>query len=169
MDWSLVFYNGSNGQVYKTINIGDVSLNNTDMGFGFHVLNIAGIQNGSSGGIGDGIALIDNYSQLQQFISYEGAFEATNGIAQGILSEDIDIIQSSTPMGMSLQLTGTGNSYQDFTWVLDNRSIGSSNTSQHFNEQQTTPTIQVTEPNLAILFLSIITIIFLVNRPTKRL
>ncbi|NQZ21010.1 MAG: hypothetical protein HRT53_03045 [Colwellia sp.] len=169
MDWSLVFYNGSNGQVYKTINIGDVSLNDTEMGFGFHALSVIGIQNGSSGGVGDGIALIDNNNQLQQFISYEGAFEATNGIAQGIFSDDINIIQSSTPIGMSLQLSGTGNNYQDFTWILGNRSIGSSNISQHFNQKTNTPTVQVTEPNLAILFLSIIILMFLVNRPAKRL
>jgi len=169
MDWSLVFYNGSNGQVYKTVNIGNISLTDTAMGFGFHALNVTGIQNGSSGSSGDGIALIDNNNQLQQFISYEGAFEATNGIAQGIFSEDINIFQSSTPIGLSLQLSGTGNNYQDFTWILSNQSIGSSNTSQYFNEQKITPTVQVTEPSLPILFLSIITLMLLVNRPAKRL
>lgn len=168
MDWSLVFYNGSNGKVYKTVNIGDVSLNSTDQGFGFHAVSIIGMQNGSSGNgsVGDGIALIDNNSQLQQFISYEGAFEATNGIAQGIFSENINMIQNGSPAGMSLQLSGTGNNYQDFTWELANSTLGIKNASQHFIEKELTPPVQITEPNLTFLFLSIVVLMTLgKNRP----
>jgi len=169
IDWSLVFYNGSNGRVYKTINISDVSLDNTDEGFGFYAVNVNGMQNGSTGNAGDGIALIDNNSQLRQFISYEGAFKATNGIAQGIFSEDINIMQSNSPIDMSLQLSGTGNNYQDFTWSLATRSIGSSNTSQHFSAMQSTIPVQVSEPNLTLLFLFFSLLMLSVNKRPKQL
>jgi len=168
MDWSLVFYNGTNGSMYKTVNIGDVSLNNTNQGFGFHAISISGIQNGSSGSVGDGIALIDNNSQLQQFISYEGAFEATNGIAQGLFSHDISIFQSGSPKDMSLQLTGTGNRYQDFTWELANSTFGNNNAAQYFIDEQLIPPVQVTEPNLVWIFLSLVVFAQLVNKRPKR-
>jgi hypothetical protein len=169
MDWSLLFYNGSNGEVYKTVTIGDVSLDDTNNGFGFHAFNTPGIQNGSSGGIGDGIALIDNYNQLRQFLSYEGTFKATNGIAQGMFSESINITQNSTPVGMSLQLSGTGKDYQDFTWELANESFGSSNTSQQFPEKQILPMVQVTEPNLTMLFFLLVPSMLLLNKRTRLL
>jgi hypothetical protein len=168
MDWSLLFYNGSNGKAYKKITIGDVSLDDTNNGFGFHALNVPGIQNGSDGGIGDGIALIDNYNQLRQFLSYEGTFKATNGIAEGIFSENINIIQNSTPVGMSLQLSGAGNNYHDFTWTLANNSFGSSNTSQHIAEKQTGSIVQVTEPHLTMLFLLLTPLMLLLNKCTSR-
>jgi hypothetical protein len=167
MNWSLAFYNGSNGRVYKTVAIGDVSLNNTENGFGFHAVSVNGIQNGSNGGIGDGIALIDSSHQLRQFISYEGGFEATNGIAQGLFSQNINSIQSGSLVGMSLQLSGTGDSYQDFTWILANNTLGSNNASQHFTEQQKTSTVQISEPNLVLLFLLLIVLMCLANRRTK--
>jgi hypothetical protein len=117
LDWSLLFYNGRNGLVYKTIQINDVTLDDSNNGFGFHSIDVSGIQNGSSGGIGDGIALVNNLNELQQFISYEGVFEAKNGIALGLFSQTMNISQNSSPVGMSLQLSGSGN-YQDFSWEL---------------------------------------------------
>jgi hypothetical protein len=168
LDWSLLFYNGSNGLVYKTIDIGNITLANTINGFGFYSFDISGIQNGASGGIGDGIALIDNHNQLQQFISYEGAFEAKNGTAQGTLSQNINISQSSSPLGMSLQLSGSGNSYRDFTWILANKTSGSYNISQNFIEQQSSPTVQVTEPNLTWLIFLAISLLLLTHNKAKQ-
>ncbi|HAZ23374.1 MAG TPA: hypothetical protein DCY95_00660, partial [Algoriphagus sp.] len=46
-----------------------------------------------------------------------GVFTAVGGPADGLLSEDIGVVQiSSTPVGTSLQLQGTGTKYTDFTW-----------------------------------------------------
>ena len=53
-----------------------------------------------------------------QFLSYEGSFIATNGPANGMTSTDIGVSEGgSGPVGESLQLQGTGSSYEDFTWA----------------------------------------------------
>jgi hypothetical protein len=53
-----------------------------------------------------------------QFISYEGSFTAVGGPAAGLTSTDIGVSESSsTPVGFSLQLTGTGSEAADFTWT----------------------------------------------------
>ena len=50
-------------------------------------------------------------------MSYEGSFTAADGPAIGITSTDIGVSEtSSTPIGESLQLGGTGTQYSDFTW-----------------------------------------------------
>ena len=40
LDWSLEFYNGSNGLIYKNINFTDVTLADTANGFGFATLQV---------------------------------------------------------------------------------------------------------------------------------
>lgn len=112
--YRIILYNGANGQSYGTINLTGI-IPNQDNGFGTLFFPYAGIQNGDP----DGFALIgpapDN--KVIQFLSYEGSFSATNGIALGMVSTDIGVAQtSSTPIGTSLQLQGTGSKYSDFTW-----------------------------------------------------
>jgi hypothetical protein len=52
-----------------------------------------------------------------QFLSYEGSFTATAGVASGMTSQDVGVDEDPAPAtGMSLQLTGTGVTYGDFTW-----------------------------------------------------
>jgi hypothetical protein len=65
----------------------------------------------------EGIAIV-RAGVVIQFLSYEGVFTATTGPANGISSTDIGVEESNTttPSGFSLQLTGTGNTYGDFTW-----------------------------------------------------
>ena len=72
------------------------------------------LQNGPS----DGFALVDDLGIVIQFLSYEGVFTATNSAAAGMTSTDIGVIESdaTTPVGYSLQLTGSGSNYTDFTW-----------------------------------------------------
>ncbi len=54
---------------------------------------------------------------MVQFLSYEGTLTAVGGAANGLTSTNIGVSEnSSTPVGHSLQLTGTGSSYTDFTW-----------------------------------------------------
>ena len=69
----------------------------------------------SKNGAPDGLALIGP-SGVIEFISYEGSFTATNGPANGVTSTDVGSETSSTPIGQSLQLTGTGSMAADFTW-----------------------------------------------------
>ncbi len=111
--YSLIAYNGNNGQVYNTINLSGV-LPDQDNGFGTLFFPVAGLQNGSP----DGIALVQNETgEVIQFLSYEGNFTAVGGAADGLLSEDIGVVEEGdTPVGYSLQLTGTGSNYADFSW-----------------------------------------------------
>ena len=65
-----------------------------------------------------GIALVNtSTSTVLEFISYEGSFTATAGPANGMTSVDIGQSEtSSTPVGFSLQLTGSGYDRPDFSW-----------------------------------------------------
>ncbi|MGB5246149.1 MAG: hypothetical protein WBN34_06345, partial [Woeseia sp.] len=103
--WSIVLYNGSNGAVYGTTDLSGV-ITNQQAGFGTVVVSYPsnGIQNGSP----DGIALV-NAGTVIQFLSYEGTLTATDGPASGMTSTDIGVAEASTtPVGESLQLTGSG-------------------------------------------------------------
>ena len=161
LDWSLQFYNGSTGLVYKTFTIGNVTLADNHNGFGFLGFEISGIQNGSYNGIGDGIAIVDSNDQVLQFISYEGAFEAKDGAALGILSNNIPISQSSSPEDKSMQLTSSGYNYNDFEWALEDNTYGSKNIGQSFINDQSAITVQVSEPNLQVSFILLIILLFL--------
>ena len=83
---------------------------NESNGYGFRIYAIASIQNGAP----DGVALVDDGTPVQ-FLSYEGSFEATDGPLVGVLSTDIGVAEpGDTPVGHSLQLGGTGDTYGDF-------------------------------------------------------
>jgi len=167
LNWSLQFYNGSNGLVYKTTTIADITLDDSGNGFGFLALTVSGIQNGAANGIGDGIALVDNNDQLVQFLSYEGAFQANDGAAFGIFSEDILINENGSPIGKSLQLTRSGSNYNDFEWIIENESPGEINFVQRFISVEPSPAIEVSEPNLQILFLFFGLILLLSKKRAK--
>jgi uncharacterized protein len=119
--WRIVRYNGStptNGVVYTSPAANETLsgiIPDQGNGFGTIVINYPtdGLQNGGN----DGIALVDNNGNVVQFLSYEGVLTAGNGPAAGLTSTDIGVSESnSTSVGFSLQLTGNGNVYQDFTW-----------------------------------------------------
>ena len=68
-----------------------------------------------------------------QFLSYEGTFTAADGPAASQSSTDVGVTESSsTAVGHSLQLTGTGCAAADFTW-----SGPSANTAGQVNNGQT--------------------------------
>lgn len=109
--WSVVLYNGTGGASYATIPLGGLLSNQCD-GFGTLVVPATGIQNGAP----DGLALV-NGTTVVQFISYEGAFTASNGPAAGLTSTNIGVSENgSGPVGQSLRLAGTGTDASDFTW-----------------------------------------------------
>ncbi len=109
-DFIVTFYNGSNGQPYNSYDLSKAEAGETVNGFTFYTI-YANLQNDL-----EGIAL--SYSNvLLQFLSYEGTMTATEGVAQGITSDDIGVSESNqTPIGHSLQLSGIGNRYKTFTW-----------------------------------------------------
>ncbi|MCB9212100.1 MAG: proprotein convertase P-domain-containing protein [Alteromonas sp.] len=110
--YSLVLYNGNGGAQYDELMLSG-SIDDEGSGYGAVNFPIAGIQNGSP----DGIVLARN-GEVIQFLSYEGSFTAIDGIAAGLTSTDIGVSEAgSTPIGESLQLTGNGTFYPDFTWT----------------------------------------------------
>ena len=128
---SVVLYNGSGGMAYGTMTGASGTLTAGTQGYSFLVFNYPsnGIQNGSP----DGIALV-NGTTLIQFLSYEGAFTGVGGVADGVVSTDIGVSETgSTASGSSLQLSGTGTTYGDFTWQGEQLStFGAANTNQVF-------------------------------------
>ncbi len=159
--WSLELYNGTDGSLYKTESFSNVILADQSNGYGFTSIAMKGIQNGSP----DGIALIDNHNTLIQFLSYEGQFTATNGTAKNIISQDIGIKEtSSTPANWSLQLTGAGTNYKDFSWLAAEHTSKKVNFGQHFQGSSSKPVAQISEPTTAILLMLSTLLIFLTKQ-----
>lgn len=126
--WSIELYSGSTGARYRTTPLSG-SLPGQQNGLGTLAFFIAGIQNGAP----DGIALI-NAGTVVQFLSYEGTFVAVDSSASGLTSTDIGVFEpGDTPLGNSLQLTGSGRSYADFAWSSPSAStFGAINSGQTF-------------------------------------
>jgi cytoskeletal protein CcmA (bactofilin family) len=139
--WKLVFYNGSNGNVDKMVTLSS-AIPDQQAGFGTVAVMVVGIQNGAP----DGVALIDNNGNVIQFLSYEGSFTAVGGEADGMTSTDIGVSESATtPVGFSLQLSGNGSKYEDFTWQPPQQNtFGAINTGQSFLPPPPQPDISVT-------------------------
>lgn len=129
--WSVVFYNGSGGSTYGSRTLSG-TVADQQGGFGTVALTHTGIQNGNP----DGMALVDPAGTVVQFLSYGGTFTAVGGPANGLTSTDMGLTEpSTTPVGQSLQLTGTGASYGDFTWTAPSaNTFGAPNTGQTFGE-----------------------------------
>ena len=127
--WTVVLYNGSNNQTYGSPIALSGTLANSADGFGFATLPTPGLQNGSP----DGFALVDNFGRVVQFLSYEGTITAVGGPAAGLTSSDVGRFEEQATPGTSLQLTGTGSSYADFTWTQGNANTsGATNVGQSF-------------------------------------
>ncbi|QBB69459.1 hypothetical protein ELE36_03190 [Pseudolysobacter antarcticus] len=130
--WKVIPYNGSGGGLYApdaTVTLSGL-IPTTCGGYGVISVPIVGLQNGAP----DGLALVDSHGVVIQFLSYEGMFTATNGPASGLLSSDIGVSESgSGAVGLSLQLSGNGTQYSNFTWQADAAStFGACNTGQTF-------------------------------------
>ena len=127
--WMLILYNGVNGLTYDDVLL-DGIIPNEQMGFGTLWFFTPALQNGSP----DGIALVSPDGTVMQFLSYEGSFMAMDGPAGGMTSVDIGVFEDGSPADSSLQLHGTGNKYNDFTWTtFSPTSQGFINTEQTFN------------------------------------
>jgi hypothetical protein len=112
--WDIVLYNGANGLVYDTKALSGVL---PDLQDGFGTLTFNYLSNGIQNGSPDGIALVDNNNNVVQFLSYEGSFDAIDGIASGMTSTNIGESENhTTPEDFSLQLWGVGSIYENFSW-----------------------------------------------------
>ncbi|MGB2955934.1 MAG: hypothetical protein WBB64_08190, partial [Anaerolineales bacterium] len=146
-DWSIALYNGSATQlnVYSTISLSGI-IPDQQNGYGTLAFTQAGIQNGSP----DGLALVDDSDSVVQFLSYEGTLTAVDGPAAGMTSVDIGVSETEdTPVGHSLQLTGNGSGYGDFTWDIPQaNTFGAVNTGQNFEVVivESPPSVGATTP-----------------------
>ncbi|WP_051138435.1 ExeM/NucH family extracellular endonuclease [Deinococcus ficus] len=120
---SLVLYNGNGGAVYRTdLFVNNATANTTvtkstiNSNYDAYLFNFGGTGNIFQNGDPDGVAIC-NDTTLVQFLSYDGTFTGVGGCAGGVASTAIAVSQpNSTAPGNSLQLSGTGNKYSDFTW-----------------------------------------------------
>ena len=112
--YELALYNGSNNQVYRTFPLNGI-VADTGTGFGVASFEISGIQNGAP----DGIALHTKaQGEVLEFISYEGSFTASGGVASDLTSDELPVFESSgVAVGFSLQREGSGREASDFTWA----------------------------------------------------
>jgi hypothetical protein len=148
--WRLDFYNGTNGNIYSSWNLSG-TIDDEGQGWGALSFSGGGLQNGTK----DGIALVDDLGSLIQFISYEGVLTGAEGAALGISSEDVGVAETtSTAVGSSLQLSGTGSGFEDFSWISGNSSFGALNSNQSFTQTSQPVAVQsVSEPQQLGLFL----------------
>ncbi len=109
--FSLVAYNQPDGLAYATTNLSGF-IDDEGCGYGAVWVAIPGLQQGP-----DGVALVNNGSNLIEFLSYEGAFVASNGPAAGSISYDIKVKEDAAPTNCSLQLTGVGVAEWQFRWA----------------------------------------------------
>lgn len=112
-DFTVTFYNGSNGTIYGSATLADFTSGTTDGNFTIYYYAVV-LQNGAP----DGFSL-DYQGTVIQFLNYEGTtFVAVGGPADGMTSTNVGVAEgSSTPVGYSLQLQGEGSTYADFTWA----------------------------------------------------
>ncbi|SEN60784.1 hypothetical protein SAMN05192583_3136 [Sphingomonas gellani] len=110
--YSLVLYNGSNGAAYQTIALSGIIADQQN-GFGTISVPAVGIQNGAP----DGLALVGP-DGVVEFLSYEGAFTAVGGPADGLTSTDVGVSEPGNADGTSIGRVGTGAEASDFSFAL---------------------------------------------------
>jgi len=131
--WQLVFYNGKNGRPYRTLAL-EGSIPNLQNGHGTLSFDAKGIENGAP----DGIALVNPDHEVIHFISYEGTFTASSGLAAGLVSQDVGVKESDTTLPyQSIQLKGAGQTLADFKWAKPSPATpGSVNQEQIFSNSK---------------------------------
>ena len=104
---------GMTGEVQSGDGMGCIAF---DGGY-YTIIGIEFLSNGLQNGP-DGIAI--QCGTFVQFLTYEGSFTATDGIASGMMGADIGVSESSsTDTIFSAQLQGIGSVYSNFSWVID--------------------------------------------------
>ena len=136
--YHVTLYN-SGGYIYDIIDLSGTIPNENSSGYGTIWF---GLPFGGLGNEANGLAL-DNENNLIQFLSYEGSIIGWGGVAIGIASTDIGAAEDGlTPTGTSMQLTGYGTDYTEFSWYPEIESThGLINTWQSFGV--TLPTLHL--------------------------
>ena len=135
-DFQVELYNGSNGTSYNPHTLDEFTVGNSVGNFTIYYYNYTANGQSIQNGAPDGLALSYQSTVISgQFLSYEGSLTATDGNANGMTSVDIGVSEtSSTPVGESLQLSGNGTLYIDFTWqVPATATSGALNNNQSFS------------------------------------
>lgn len=151
---NVLFYNGFDRETYgnshalSTFTEGVV----TSSMHRFYSKLITGIQNGDP----DGIAL-EIGGVVTEFISYGGSFQASGGAANGMISLDIGVKQTTTEMvgKAALGLTDSGAVAADFSWTKFSNVIhspGQVNSGQILSAPLQTQGIAI--DNLSVTFLA---------------
>jgi uncharacterized protein len=152
--WTLVLYNGGtngvNAQAATVYNTRTLSGTVQDQANGYGTISFAYPRDGIQNGPNDGIALVDPFGRVVQFISYEGPITAANGPAAGMTAQDIGVVQAgSDPIGASLQLVGAGAVYEDFSWVSrPSNSFGGVNGGQTFIGPDATGQVRIADASV---------------------
>ena len=146
--WKVVAYDGTGRASYGTFNLSG-TLANQCSGYGTSVVTATGLQNGAP----DGFALVDASGAVVQFLSYEGSFVASGGAAAGRTSVDVGKAETAdTPIGQSIQLSGTGTQASNFIWNAPRTaSFGACNTGQTFTAPDAAPTVTSLSPTAGSL------------------
>ena len=144
--WRIELYNGANGLRYDNDPLVG-TIPSQQGGYGTVSLSYAvnGIQNGNP----DGIALINPSNVVVQFLCYGGSFNANDQTAAGQGCTNIVVSEpTTTPIGNSLQLQGTGTTYGAFTWTTTPiaNTQNSPNTGQTFGGGDGAPSVTNTTP-----------------------
>ena len=129
-----MLYDGSTGRSTFSYSAAEASLavdpDNSNVGFIVWDVPLA------DGGPG-GIALIDGCNNVVHFMSYEGSFMATEGLAENLVSSDIRYSESGRRTDeFSLQRIGVGfdNARVNNEWIVSKRTRGASNALQVLGE-----------------------------------
>lgn len=148
--WTVAKYNGGNSSVYGTESLSGII---PDLENGYGTIWFGLPSNGLQNGPAEGLALVAaDGTTVVQFLSYEGAITAADGPAIGTMSTDIGVSEASgTPVDQSLQLSGSGSTYEDFAWTAPSaHSRGVVNISQTFGAAA--PTINTNPTSISGLF-----------------
>ncbi|WDS36736.1 endonuclease [Pseudoxanthomonas sp.] len=148
--YQLVLYNG--GSTYGTSTLGAGSV--VTCGGNATIATVTYPRDGLQNGSADGVALVNGSGALVQFISYEGQVTASSGPAAGSTSSNLPVSEgSSTAVGTSLQLGGSGAAYADFSWNGSaTQTFGACNAGQTFTgsggggDTNTPPSVVSTTP-----------------------
>ena len=99
---TVTLYNGNGGASYGSITLSAAEYVSSDATYDYYVWNTS-MQNGN-----DGIAISCMDGTVLQFITYEGAFMATDGPASGTMGVDVGVAEDATTTDtQSIQFDGT--------------------------------------------------------------
>ncbi|MBM7093271.1 hypothetical protein JTP67_33165, partial [Streptomyces sp. S12] len=135
-DYRIVLYNGATPSAAVQYDSDPVPAGSlVTCGGTVRIATVSYPTNGLQNGPNDGFALVDGAGNVVQFLSYEGQITASGGAASGKTSVNLPVSESgSTPAGTSLQLSGSGSQYSNFSWQSSaTQTFGACNNGQTFS------------------------------------